>query len=79
MSVAQQVSSFDKQLTFLELYQDFYNQRICSQVSEGTLGMYEYTIRRFCKWADEQGFSLSTVECRHVRAYVVLLSSSGYQ
>ena len=65
-------------VTFMELYQDFYGQRVSSQVSEGTLGIYEYTVRRFCKWADEQGFSPSTVERKHVRAYVALLSSSGF-
>jgi site-specific recombinase XerD len=65
-------------VTFMELYQDFYDQRVSSQVSEGTLGIYEYTVRRFCKWADEQGFNPSTVERKHVRAYVALLSSSGF-
>lgn len=65
-------------VTFMELYQDFYDQRVSSQVSEGTLGIYEYTVRRFCKWADEQGFYPSTVERKHVRAYVTLLSSSGF-
>ena len=65
-------------VTFIQLYEDFYNQRVSSQVSEGTLGIYEYTVRRFCKWADGQGFSPSTVERKHVRAYVALLSSSGF-
>ena len=78
MSVVQQHSPYDNPLTFQQLYQDFYDQRVSSQVSKGTLGIYGYTVRRFCKWADEQGFSPSTVERRHVRAYVALLSSSGY-
>ena len=78
MSVEQQLSPHDNPLTFQELYQDFYGQRVSSQVTEGTLGIYEYTVRRFCIWADEQGFSPSTVERKHVREYVALLTSSGY-
>ena len=78
MSAVQQHSSHDNPLTFQQLYQDFYDQRVSSQVSKGTLGIYGYTVRRFCKWADEQGFSPSTVERRHVRAYIALLSSSGF-
>jgi site-specific recombinase XerD len=49
-----------------------------SQVSEGTLVIYGYTVRRFCIWADKQGFSPLTVERKHVHAYIALLSSSGY-
>jgi hypothetical protein len=78
MSVEEQVSSIDNPLTFQDLHQDFYDQRVSSQVTEGTLGIYEYTVRRFCLWADEQGFNPSAVELRHVRAYIALLSSSGY-
>jgi Rod binding domain-containing protein len=62
MSVEQQVSPLDNPLTFSELYQDFYNQRVSSQVSDGTLGIYGYTVRRFCIWADKQGFSPLAVE-----------------
>jgi integrase len=76
--MSQQEPSFDKPLTFLQLYGDFYNQRVSSQISEGTLGIYEYTVRRFCKWADKQGYSPSTVKRKHVRAYIALQSSSGY-
>jgi site-specific recombinase XerD len=78
MSVVKHHTSNDKGFTFLQLYKDFYDQRISSQVSRGTLGIYEYTVRRFCKWADEQGFNPSTVERKNVREYVALLKSSGY-
>ena len=63
--------------TFSNLYQDFYNQRISSQVSKGTLGIYEYTAKPFCLWADDKGFDPSTVERRHVRAYFAELTISG--
>ena len=63
--------------TFNDLYQDFYNQRVSSQVSEGTLVIYGYTALPFCEWADEHGFDPSTVERRHVRAYIAELTISG--
>jgi len=63
--------------TFNDLYQDFYNQRVSSQVSEGTLVIYGYTAKPFCDWATEQGFDPSTIERRHVRAYIAKLTISG--
>jgi site-specific recombinase XerD len=75
--VAQQHSSNGPSITFIQLYQDFYNQRISSQVSEGTLGIYGYTARPFCKWADERGFQPDTIERKQVRAYIAELTLSG--
>lgn len=76
MSVAKQQSSPNNPLTFRELYQDFYNQRVSSKVTEGTLGIYGYTLGPFCEWADEKGFRPSTVDRRQVRAYIAILSDS---
>jgi len=39
MSVAQQLPAHDKPITFLELYEDFYNQRVSGQLSYETLSM----------------------------------------
>ncbi len=65
-------------LTFSVLYQDFYNQRTSSQVCKGTLGIYEYTAKPFCSWADDKGFDPSTVERRHVRAFIAKLTQYGW-
>ncbi|NIM96115.1 MAG: tyrosine-type recombinase/integrase [Anaerolineales bacterium] len=77
--MSEELQSSDSPLTFLQLYQDFYDQRASAQVSEGTLGIYGYTVRRFCIWADKQGLDPSTVERKHVSAYIAILSTSGYQ
>ncbi|MGB2894554.1 MAG: tyrosine-type recombinase/integrase [Anaerolineales bacterium] len=76
MSVAQQLSPYDNPLTFPQLYEDFYNQRVSSQVSEGTLGIYGYTAKPFCEWADEKGFRPDTIERKQVRAYIAKLTMS---
>lgn len=73
MFVAEQYPS----ITFLQLYQDFYNQRVSSQVTSGTLGIYGYTAKPFCEWADENGFQPDTIERRQVRAYIAELTLSG--
>ncbi len=64
-------------VTFAELYEDYLNQRISAQVSEGTLGIYGYTARPFCEWADVNGFQPDTIERRQVRAYIAILTLSG--
>jgi site-specific recombinase XerD len=64
-------------VTFIELYEDYYNQRISAQVTEGTLRIYEYTAKRFCEWADDNGFQPDTIERRQVREYIAILTLSG--
>jgi site-specific recombinase XerD len=76
MSVAHEISSSELPLTFGQLYQDFYNQRVSSQVTEGTLGIYGYTLGPFCKWADEKGLKPETVNRKQVSAYIAILSDS---
>ena len=77
MSVAQQYPSYDTPLTFLELYEDFYNQRVSSQVSKGTLVIYGYTAKPFCEWAIKKGFQPDTIGRSQVRAYIAKLTLSG--
>ena len=73
MSVAVQHPSNE----FLQLYTDFYNQRISSQVTSGTLGIYGYTARPFCEWADSKGILPATITRRDVRTYIAKLTSRG--
>jgi hypothetical protein len=61
----------------MQLYHDYYNQRISAQVSEGTLGIYGYTAKPFCLWADENGFQPDMIERKHIRAHITKLTSSG--
>ena len=64
-------------VTFIELYEDYINQRISAQVSKGPLGIYAYTSKPFCVWSDENGFQPSSIERKHVRAYITILTESG--
>ncbi len=64
-------------VTFIQLYDDFYNQRISAQVTIGTLKIYGYTARPFCMWADDEGFQPDTVERRQIRTYIAKLTESG--
>jgi hypothetical protein len=43
MSAAQHLPAHDKPITFLDHDDDTYNQRVSSQLSDGTLTMYGYT------------------------------------
>ena len=70
--------SVDNHLSFQQLYQDFYKQRVSAQGTKGTLGIYNYTVRRFCEWADKSGISPEAVERKHVSAYISMLTMSGY-
>ena len=63
--------------TFNQLYEDFYSQRISSQVSKGTLVIYGYTAKPFCEWADTNGFQPDTIGRSQVRAYIAKLTMSG--
>ncbi|MDK1045237.1 MAG: phage integrase N-terminal SAM-like domain-containing protein, partial [Anaerolineales bacterium] len=64
-------------VTFIELYEDYLNQRISAQVTEGTLKIYGYTARPFCEWADDNGFQPDTIERKQIRAYIAILTLSG--
>ncbi|MCI0861700.1 MAG: phage integrase N-terminal SAM-like domain-containing protein, partial [Chloroflexi bacterium] len=64
-------------VTFIELYEDYLNQRISTQVTKGTLKIYGYTARPFCEWADDNGIKPSTILRKHIRAYIAKLTLSG--
>lgn len=64
-------------MDFMELYEDYVNQRITAQVSTGTLRVYSYTLRPFTEWCGENGIQPDTIGRRQVRDYVGLLSESG--
>ncbi len=63
--------------SFLDLFDDFYNQRVSKQVSKGTLVLYGYTAGKFCEWAESQGLTPNSVTRQQVRAYIAELTMSG--
>ncbi len=75
MSVPQQDPSSGN-VTFGQLYREFFDQRTAAKVAKGTLAIYGYTLIPFCHWADEQGLDPTTITRQEVGSYIQILSKS---